>query len=245
MKTKSILLLAVIAIALVIMPVSSNAVQTPNEATITFTEGQATLDDCVSAELYLLVATYTKSNTPEAYTVNVTLSEDLCSPIFPRAAIYSMPGNGVAWPQELVTVKEFKLQEAGTYSIRFNKVCGPQQFDVINGQTPQTIAPWGEWHGPLLFPLAEDSALQYWGSVCEETTTTVPESEVTTVPATVLGTTVTRPGDPGVKVAGINVSKTLPVTGTQSTFMVTIAFALITSGAIFFVVSRRRRIVVK
>lgn len=232
-----------VLLAMLMVSSSANAAQTPNEATVTFTAGQATLDDCVSAEAYLLVASYTKSNTPDAYTVNVTLSEDLCSPIFPRAAIYAMPGNGVAWPQELVTVKTFELQKAGTYSIRFNKVCGPQQFDVINGQTPQTIAPWGEWHGPLLFPLAEDSALQYWGSVCEEATTSVPET-TSTVPATVLGTTVTRPsdpGDPGVKVAGTNV-QSLPVTGVGTLEIISISAALMLTGILFLAASRRRRL---
>ena len=232
-----------VLLTMLVVPSSANAVQTPNEATVTFTAGQATLNDCVSAEAYLFVASYTKSNTADAYTLNVTLSEDLCSPIYPRAAIYAMPGNGVAWPQELVSIKTFELQKAGTYSIRFNKVCGPQQFDVINGQTPQTIAPWGEWHGPLLFPLAEDTALQYWGSVCEEVTTSIPET-TPTIPATVLGTTVTRPGDPGdpgVKVAGTNV-QSLPVTGSGTLEMIYISVVLTISGGIFLVMSRRRRL---
>lgn len=224
----------------------------------------------------LAITSHTTIDTASSFTVKFTLPQNLCAPFTARASIYNLPAGATpawlptAWPQSFYSSVGFEVFQSGTYTVTFSKTCVAQQFDVHTGVAPHSeISNGGTYHGPLLYPvrnpfwfLGEEtnpSALIWYGSACQPTTTTTTEpttttttlatttlpTSSTTLPATVLGTTVTRPGDPGVKVAGINVSKTLPVTGTQSTFMVTIAFALITSGAIFFAVSRRRRLVVK
>ena len=91
----------------------------------------------------------------------------------------------------LVDSKRFTLQAAGVTEIRFTKGCAPQQFDVLTGATPQVIAPNGEFHGPLLFPFDTNTALQWWGSTCAQTTTTSPVETTTTRPGTTTTTSVT------------------------------------------------------
>lgn len=260
MKIRNIFIVLVAIVTLFIIPTAASAAQTPNEATISYTAAESDSEECVSAATDITkIASVYKTNTPEAYTVYVTLRVDLCTPIFPRAAVYSMPSSTVAWPQELVSVKTFELQQAGLYTIRFDKTCGPEQFDVINGRTPQKIAPWGEWHGPLLWPVVNDNAYQHFGSVCQEettttttttTTTSVPTTATTTtVPTSVLGTTVQRIDDPSsttasVQVAGIS-AQSLPVTGSDAMIMILISTVLIATGSLFIVATRRRKLLSK
>ena len=134
------------------------------------------------------------------------------------AAVYAMPGRGVALPQQLVETERFTLQRAGTVEVVFSKGCQPVQFDIVTGATPDSIAPWSAWHGPLLFPMDTSSSLQHWGNGCGASTTTVPstpsseppaptstapvtvppQNEPSTVPPEVLGsTTLQTDGGPG------------------------------------------------
>ncbi len=104
------------------------------------------------------------SNTPEAFTLKVVVTMKPCDPIAAKAVVYGMPGNGVAWPQQLLELEQFVINGTGTWEIRFAKQCFPAQFDVITGAAPQTIAPWGPHHGPLLFFGNTATSLQYWGA---------------------------------------------------------------------------------
>jgi hypothetical protein len=112
-----------------------------------------------------------------SFTVRIEVAAPLCEPIEAVAAIYRMPGSGVAWPQELMEFSRFTIARAGAIEVRFTKTCVPAQFDVLTGAVPQTISPWGEAHGPLLFPFDTDTALQHWGADCDG-------APVTTVPPT-------------------------------------------------------------
>ena len=123
---------------------------------------------------------YSTHHTATTFTLRVVASAPLCESVRPTAAIYMMPGDGVAWPQQLAQTEDFVISKRGTTEITFTKTCRPAQFDVIVGATPQTIAPWGEWHGPLLFPFAVETTYQHWGWECEEPTTTTTEPTTTT-----------------------------------------------------------------
>lgn len=134
-------------------------------------------------------------NDDDRFVLRITVSAPLCSPLDAAAAIYDMPDNGQAWPQQLRERRDFRLQAAGVTEVVFAKGCGASQFDVITGATPQTISPTGEHHGPLLFPLDVNSSYQYRGPACEDvesttttttevTTTTVAETSTTTIPET-------------------------------------------------------------
>lgn len=113
-------------------------------------------------------------NTPETFTLVITVIAPLCTPVNPVAAIYAMPSRNVAWPQTLVETQRFTLREPGVTEVIFTKTCDPVQFDVINGPTPPVIAPWGPWHGPLLFPFDLNTSLQHRGCPTPPTTT-VPD----------------------------------------------------------------------
>lgn len=191
-----------------------NATQAVNKATVTYTAGEATLPFCLDQVFFFAASSNTPVSTADSFTLNITLREDLCSAINAKAAIYDMPsdGSGNAWPQTLVSVTPVAIQKAGTYSIRFEKLCTPaqfdtiaQQFDVINGATPDTIYTSLD-HGPLLFPFDIGTAQQYFGKSCETTVTT---EEPTT---SVLGTQVTR--DPHCRVSTTSTSTTSSTTTT-------------------------------
>lgn len=139
-----------------------------------------------------LALSYTVADTATSFTLNVTASAPLCDPVWDASAvIYAMPGDSIAWPQELRERVAFTISKAGTTAITFTKTCLPVQFDVVTGATPQTIAPWGEWHGPLLFPLDINTALQHWGYPCEVTTTTASTTTTTEPTTTTQSTTST------------------------------------------------------
>ncbi len=100
------------------------------------------------------------------------MTAPLCSRLDAVAVIYSMPGNGVAWPQQFVESRGFSLQQPGVTEIVFTRGCSPVQFDVVTGATPATISPDGPWHGPLLFPFDLNTSQQWWGCGPTPTTTT-------------------------------------------------------------------------
>lgn len=154
------------------------------------------------------------------YRLRIVVKEPLCDPIEVVAAIYAMPGNGEAWPQNLVETLPFTLQEKGTTDVTFTKTCDPVQFDVITGETPPVIAPLGEWHGPLLFPFDVNTSLQHWG--CPAPTTAPPE---------VLGTTSVPPAVAPAQLA---------LTGSSSNGTVVAGGALLLLGAGMLIAARRR-----
>lgn len=119
-------------------------------------------------------------NTPTTFTLTIRVVAPLCARVNAVAAIYRMPGRGVAWPQTLVTTLPFTLREPGVTVVTFTKGCDPVQFDVITGATPQTISPTGPFHGPLLFPFDLSTSLQWWGCVPPSTTTTSTTTSTTT-----------------------------------------------------------------
>lgn len=103
------------------------------------------------------------SSSETEFVLTVIASAPLCEPVRATAAVYSMPANGVAWPQTLLEAAPFTIFEAGTTVITFHKANACVQFDVITGYAPKTISPLGPWHGPLLFPFDLSTAQQYWG----------------------------------------------------------------------------------
>ena len=108
------------------------------------------------------------------------MTAPLCSRINVIAAIYQMPGNGVAWPQTLLETAPFTLREPGVTEVIFAKTCTPAQFDVITGATPPVISPLGPWHGPLLFPFDTSTSLQWFGCGPTTSTSTTSTSSSTT-----------------------------------------------------------------
>ena len=138
----------------------------------------------------------------------------LCSRVNAVAAIYRMPGNGVAWPQTLVSTLPFTLREPGTTEVIFTKGCDPVQFDVITGATPPTISPLGPFHGPLLFPFDLSTSLQWWG--CGPTPTTSTTSTTTSSTTTTIDDNCEdyTPGNVTVSPTVATPGDTLTVTGT-------------------------------
>ena len=67
-------------------------------------------------------------STATEFVVTINVTAPLCSPVLGKGVIYAMPGNGVAWPQELVKVEPFTLSAAGTTTVTFTKGCGAAQF---------------------------------------------------------------------------------------------------------------------
>lgn len=140
---------------------------------------------CLPAAMALSYVTQTDES---SFVLRITATAPPCAPITAHAVIYAMPGNGVAWPQQLSEQQTFVLDTAGTTEVRFTKTCQPAQFDVVTGATPATISPVGAWHGPLLFPYDTATAQQYWGPGCQSAATTaVP----TSAPATSAAPTTT------------------------------------------------------
>lgn len=121
----------------------------------------------------------------DTFVLRVTAAAPLCTPIEATAAVYSMPGNGVAWPQKLLESTRFTLSAAGLTEITFRRPCTPVQFDVINGETPATISLADQRHGPMLFPFDLGTAQQSWvgGPACLLPEPVVPDAPV--VPALV------------------------------------------------------------
>jgi hypothetical protein len=129
------------------------------------------------------------TSTPTQFVLTIKATVRPCNTVNAHAVIYAMPGPyGNAWPQTLAEKKSFIINRAGTTTVVFNKGCDPVQFDVVTGATPPTIAPWGPWHGPLLFPFTLETSQQYWpgpncnpGGECDDYT----PSQVAVSPASV------------------------------------------------------------
>jgi len=123
----------------------------------------------------------------ETFTLRVIAAASPCSPIEASAVIYRMPGNGIAWPQHLLEVQPFTISTAGVTEITFRRSCVATQFDVVTGDTPATISPFGPHHGPLLFPFDLRTSQQSWGggSSCTEPPDPVV-SEASAVPLLVV-----------------------------------------------------------
>lgn len=116
-----------------------------------------------------------------SFTLQITVTAPLCDRLNVVAAVYRMPGDGVAWPQQLLETKGFTLKEPGVTVVTFAKTCDAVQFDVVTGATPPEISPLGPWHGPLLFPFDTSTAEQFWGcGPTPTTTTTTPTTSTTT-----------------------------------------------------------------
>lgn len=162
-------------------------------------------------------------STKEFFRLTVIVDQPLCEPIEAKAAVYQMPFTDEQWPQTLVEVEPFTIQEAGTYEVTFLKdeECINLQFDVLTGDTPDTIAPLGQWHGPLLFPFDVATAEQWIGC---------PPPDV--APAT------TTPIAPAV--AGVQQPAALALTGGSSRFALMLGSVLVLAGAALLVASRRR-----
>lgn len=136
---------------------------------------------CLPPALALRQATRSDATT---FRLIINVTAPLCSRVNAVAAIYKMPGNGVAWPQTLLETAPFTLREPGVTEVIFTKTCTPVQFDVITGATPQTISPTGPWHGPLLFPFDTSTSLQWFG--CGPTTSTSTTSTTSSTTTTTI-----------------------------------------------------------
>lgn len=130
---------------------------------------------CAPARMALSRTVHSDEST---FRLRIDVAAPLCEPIDAVAAVYAMPGGGVAWPQRLVEREEFTIRDAGVVTVTFSKTCAPVQFDVLTGATPPTIAPWAEHHGPLLFPMDVTTSHQHWGGGrCDRDTPTTTPSE--------------------------------------------------------------------
>lgn len=246
----------VLSVAALLLGSTSVAGANGTESNISITQ----TDDAVQGNCDPLRAglTYSRHDTDDYFELVVKAQNPPCDPIDVNAAIYRMPGNGVAWPQTLVEVVPFRISKAGTTTVRFAKGCDPVQFDVIAGETPTEIAPWGTWHGPLLFPFDTDTSYQYWGRDCDGTTTTTEPAETTTtlsdtdtsVPVTVEDTDEDRDPDdsadtevsPDSDERDSNSSDEgqLAYTGSDTTGPLYIGMAMTIAGIVLLFASRRR-----
>ena len=201
--------------------------------------------------------TYTTESTDEFFKLVVTSAPAPCDPIAAAAVAYAMPAgaspDGGQWPQTLAERVDFTISEASVTTITFAKDCDALQFDVITGESPETISPTGPWHGPLLFVGDTNTSQQYFppAEQCGGTTTTTP-STTTTVPATVLPATTlpqvaTNVVSPTAVVAdtsatrGSNDAAALALTGSSSGRLALLGGALLVAGAAMFAVSRRSK----
>ena len=265
MRRTAALALVACGAALIISPALAGAETPPAtgesniaiEQTVSPEQGQ-----CLPA---LLALTNVVGQTETTFSLRVIVSAPLCEPITATAVIYAMPGNGVAWPQELVETKDVVISEAGEILVTFTKTCDPVQFDVVVGATPQTIDPFTApftFHGPLLFPVDTGTALQYFGctspttTTSDTTTTTSSTTTSSTIPVSVLGSTTIAPAiaavtssttsTPGVAVAGTSATNrnanasALALTGSTSGWFVGLGLALLTVGGLLFLGTRRR-----
>ena len=197
--------------------------------------------------------TYTTTSDADVFRIVITSATKPCNPIAAAAVAYAMPKGaspaGGQWPQTLVERQDFTIAEASTTTITFAKECDAVQFDVITGESPQTISPTGPWHGPLLFVGDTKTSEQYFPPMekCGTAPTTVPAppttatvQAATTVPqtatnvvtgATVADTTATQ---------GENAAA-LALTGASSARLALIGAGLLVAGGALFAWSRRSR----
>jgi hypothetical protein len=125
-------------------------------------------------------ATATVDSSSSNWVFTIYASAPICEPV--SAAIYAMPDNIFwPWPQQKVESVTFDVP-AGTTTITFTKTdCGPTQFDIVTGATPDTIQPTtGPMHGPLLFEFNPWSATQNFTPATANCTPTTTTTGVTT-----------------------------------------------------------------
>ena len=181
---------ALVAAALVATGLMSSA---PAGAAVVGTTGHITVeqfdeepDGCLPG---FLVLSRVVINTAAEFGLDITASEAPCDPINASAVIYAMPPE--TWPQTLSEKVDFTITKPGLTKVRFEKDCDDVQYDVVTGATPEVISP-AEPHGPMLFPLDLDTALQYWGeNYCNPTTTTTTTTTTSTTSSTVPGSSTT------------------------------------------------------
>jgi hypothetical protein len=166
---------------------------------------------CLPPALALRQSTRSDATT---FRLIITVTAPLCSRVNAVAAIYQMPGNGVAWPQTLLETAPFTLREPGVTEVIFTKTCTPVQFDVITGATPPVISPTGAWHGPLLFPFDPSTSLQWFG--CGPTTSTSTTSTTSSTTTTTIDDNCENytPGNVTVTPSSASAGDTLTVRGT-------------------------------
>jgi hypothetical protein len=129
---------------------------------------------------------YATEHDETTFVLRVTTPAPPCAPVTAVAAVYAMPGGAATWPQTLRERREVVIDRAGVTEFRFTKACEPVQFDVVTGPTPDSIAPWADSHGPLLFPGDLRTAHQHRPARgCGTTTTVVP---VTAAPTSAVAT---------------------------------------------------------
>jgi hypothetical protein len=160
--------------ASVASPASASAAG-QDAGTISIVETPAAVAGACLPALFAL--TNTAVEEPSGFRLRISASAPLCDPIEVTAAIYAMPTDGTQWPQTLVNTRRFTLSGAGVTEVVFTRPCVPAQFDVVTGPTPPEIAPWAEWHGPMLFPFDTGTALQSPG--CGGPAPVVPEAPLT------------------------------------------------------------------
>jgi len=236
-------------VALLVTPVGAGGQVTANAAasniTITQTPAADQTAPCMPSLLALSQATISDATT---FKLIVTASAPLCEPVTAGAVVYAMPGNGEAWPQNLVERTDFTITGAGVTEITFTKTCAAVQFDVINGVSPAVIFPGGPAHDPLLFPLDVGTSLQFWGlpDCVAATTTVAPTTAAPTTTAFVLAaTTVAAPTTtiPSVVLGATTVpvgSAGLAVTGSSSDSFALVGGGLVVLGLAFMMGARRK-----
>jgi hypothetical protein len=261
--------LSVVVCGLALLVGAALTSSTPAGATGTITVTRTPLSsdtNCVPTALGRLGWTYTTESTPSLFRLTVTNPSNLCDPVDAVAAIYALPGNGGAWPQQLVTTEPFSIQAASSISITFTKDCDPVQFDVLTGDTPKTIdvPPQGPLHGPLLFPFDTKTAEQFVpdSENCRPTTKPTPPPTQATLPPTQPtvtqpsqvaavttiqgGGTTTAPAQPAAVQAATQTQPSaagtsLALTGAPSASMAALGSLLLLAGLFLLVLSRRGR----
>jgi LPXTG-motif cell wall-anchored protein len=196
--------------------------------------------------------TYTTTSDDEVFELVITSATNPCSPIAAAAVAYAMPPGaspaGGQWPQTLSERKDFTISQASVTTITFAKECAALQFDVITGESPQTISPTGPWHGPLLFVGDTNTSQQYFPPVeqCGGTTTTSTTVPVTVLPATTLPQVATNVVTPDATVADTSATNggegaALALTGSSSGGLALLGGLLLVAGAAMYALSRRSR----
>lgn len=126
---------------------------------------------------------------PSSFVLRILVLRPRCTPLRATAAVYGMPADGSVWPQDLIDTAPVVIAGAGVTEVTFARTCTPAQFDVVTGATPDRIAPWEQWHGPLLFPLDTRSAFQ-------DDATTCADAPPSTSPPTGAGPVTSPPSSP-------------------------------------------------
>ena len=194
--------------------------------------------------------TYTTNSTDEVFELVITSLTTPCSPIAAAAVAYAMPAGaspaGGQWPQTLAERKDFTISQASVTTVTFAKECAALQFDVITGESPQTISPTGPWHGPLLFVGDTNTSQQYFppAEECGGPTTTSTTVPVTVLPATTVPQVATNVVSPDAVVADTsatngNEGAALALTGSSSGGLALLGGVLLLAGAAMFAWSRR------